>query len=73
LEKDIVLIKKVASVVKSLRLAQGLTQQDVYYDTGIHIGRVESFKTNLSIFTINTLCKYFDISLVEFFKRVEKA
>jgi transcriptional regulator with XRE-family HTH domain len=73
LEKDIVLIKKVASVVKGLRLAQGLTQQDVYYDTGIHIGRVESFKTNLSIFTINTLCKYFDISLVEFFKRVEKA
>jgi transcriptional regulator with XRE-family HTH domain len=73
LEKDIVLIKKVASVVNGLRLAQGLTQQDVYYDTGIHIGRVESFKTNLSIFTINTLCKYFDISLVEFFKRVEKA
>ena len=70
--KDIALLKKIATVLKEIRLANKLTQSDVYYDTGIHIGRIESFKVNLSIVTLSTICNYFEITLVEFFKRIEK-
>ena len=70
--KDIILLKKIATVLKEIRLANGLTQNDVYYDLGIHIGRIESYKVNLSIVTLSAICNYFEISLVEFFKKVEK-
>ena len=70
--KDIVLLKKIATVLKEIRLANKLTQNDVYYDLGIHIGRIESYKVNLSIVTLSNICNYFEITLTEFFKRVEK-
>jgi transcriptional regulator with XRE-family HTH domain len=70
--KDIALLKQIATVLKEIRLEHTLTQNDVYYDTGIHIGRIESYKVNLSIATLSTLCKYFEISLVDFFNKVEQ-
>jgi DNA-binding XRE family transcriptional regulator len=63
---DIFLLKKIAYVLKEIRLEHTLTQNDVYYDSGIHIGRIESYKVNLSIATLNTICKYFEISLIDF-------
>ena len=64
--------KKNCNCLKEIRLANWLTQNDVYYDLGIHIGRIESYKVDLSIITLNTVCNYFEITLVEFFKKVEK-
>jgi transcriptional regulator with XRE-family HTH domain len=69
--KNITLLKKVATVLKELRVANNLTQGDVYYDTAIHIGRIEAYKVNLSISTLSELCDYFEISLTDFFKKVE--
>lgn len=66
-----VLLKKIASAIKELRELNNLTQGDVYYDTGIHIGRIEAYRVNLTISTLNELCIYFEISLADFFERLE--
>jgi transcriptional regulator with XRE-family HTH domain len=65
------LLKKIAVVVKQLREEKGISQQDMYNDTNIHIGRIETAKANLSISTIAVLCKYFNVSISRFMKMVE--
>jgi len=65
--KDKELLKEIAEKLKSLRHEKGLSQEDVYNDTGIHISRIETSKVNITVSTLNTLCKYFDINLKEFF------
>jgi len=62
------LLRKIALRIKELREEKGLTQENFYNDTGIHIGRIETLKRNISITTIEDVCKYFNISLSEFFK-----
>jgi transcriptional regulator with XRE-family HTH domain len=69
--RDSKLLQKIALVFKELREARGLTQEDVYNDTNIHIGRIETATANLSVSSVSALCKYFKISLSEFFKKVE--
>ena len=60
------LLKAIGKSFKKIREEKGLTQEQVYFDTGIHIGRIETNKTNLSISTIDALCKYYEISLADF-------
>ena len=50
---------------------EGVNQEDVYNDTNIHVGRIETAKANLSVSTLSALCKYFKTRLSDFFKRVE--
>ncbi len=69
--RDKLLLKKIALTIKSLRTEMGQTQEDVYFATNIHIGRIETAKANISVSTIAALCTYFKISLVDFFKRVD--
>ncbi len=69
--RDIKLLQKIALVLKELREENELTQEQVYNDTNIHIGRIETAKANLSVTTLSTLCKYFKIKLSEFHRRVE--
>jgi transcriptional regulator with XRE-family HTH domain len=66
--KNQVLLKKIATRIKSLRENQAVTQEQFYYDTGIHLGRIETGKMNISISTLDRICKYFNLSLEEFFK-----
>ncbi len=69
---DYKLLKKIALVLKELRESKNVTQEDVYNDTNIHIGRIETAKGNLSVSTLSALCKYFKIKMSEFLKRVEE-
>lgn len=64
--KNQALLNKIAKRVIALREAKGLTQEDVYNDTGINIGRIEKAKRNMSVSTLDALCKYFKLSLKEF-------
>jgi transcriptional regulator with XRE-family HTH domain len=70
--RDKILLKKMAVVLKELRESNNLTQQDVFYDTKIHIGRIEAYKVNVSISTLAFLCSYYDTTLSEFCKKIEK-
>jgi transcriptional regulator with XRE-family HTH domain len=69
--RDTKLLKKIAIVLKELREENGLTQEDVYNDTNIHIGRIETANANLNVSTLSALCAYFNIELSAFFERVE--
>ena len=60
-----------AVVLKQLREKAGFIQSDVYAETGIHVGRIETAKANVSVSTLAELCKFYDISLSDFFKKVE--
>ena len=66
--RDKILIEKIALRVKLLREEKGLTQEVVYNDTNIHFARIESLQVNPTVSTINAICKYFEISLSEFFE-----
>ncbi|MET0461656.1 MAG: helix-turn-helix transcriptional regulator [Chitinophagaceae bacterium] len=70
--KDAQLLQKISLVLKDLRDAAAKTQADVFGDTNIHIARIESGSNNPTISSLSALCDYFGISLVDFFKRVEK-
>ncbi len=65
------LVRQVTDKLRKIRKAHRLTQTAVYEDTGIHIGRIESRDTNLTITAIGILCKYYEIPLEEFFKGID--
>jgi transcriptional regulator with XRE-family HTH domain len=62
------LLKKIGERIKSLRENAHLTQEEFYNDTGIHIGRIETATSNISVSTLDAICKYFKIGLDQFFK-----
>lgn len=66
------LLKGIATILKELREAKAISQEEVYNDTNIHVGRIETAKANPTVSTIAALCKYFGISLSDFYKRVEE-
>ena len=71
--QDKVLIRKISSKIKEIRTSKGVTQEEFYNDTGIHLARIESGKANVSISTLSSICKYFNIALDDFFKELLKS
>lgn len=69
--KDKKLLQKISIVIKHLREEKNLTQEDVYNDTNIHVGRLETGNANLSVSTLAALCKYFKIKISDFHKMTE--
>lgn len=61
---------EIAKKVKALREKdkRGLTQEAFYNDTGIHIGRIESGASNISVSTLEAVCRYFGLTLEQFFR-----
>ena len=66
------LIKQIVLLIKQLREERGLTQEDVYNDTGIHISRIETARVNVSISTLQALADYFELTLESFFQRIRR-
>lgn len=64
------LLLRIAVQIKSLRAQRGLTQEEVYNDTNIHLARIETGKINVSVSTLEQLCNYFEISLSDFFNGI---
>lgn len=71
------LLSAVKLVLKELRAKTGLTQEQIANnikankDLSIHIGRNETGKQNMTISTLYELCEYYNVSISDFFKRVE--
>ena len=68
--RDEILIQKVVDKIKKLREQQGVTLEQFYHDTNIHLSRIESSKVNMSVSTLNAICKYFKIPISEFLKGI---
>lgn len=65
------LLLSIAQRIKQLRMEKGVSQETFYIDTDIHIARIESGKSNITVSTLNDICKYFGVSLSEFFSTIE--
>lgn len=66
------LVEQVARKLKAIREEKRLSQEIVYHDTGIHIGRIEAGNANITISTLDNLCTYFDTDLAIFFNELKK-
>ncbi len=69
--KNTALLKRISRRIKALRERQGVTQEDFYNDTNIHLARIETAKGNITVSTLDAICKYFKISITEFFEGLE--
>lgn len=67
-QHDPTLLLQIAKRLKALREMRNLSQEAVLLDTGIHIGRIETGKLDVTVSTVKRLCEYFEISLTDFFE-----
>lgn len=58
---------KIAAKFRILRRKSGKTQREVTKETGQNIGKIEAGKLNINISTLQLLCKYYGLTLEEFF------
>lgn len=58
-------LSELARRLKALREDRKLTLQEVYDATGVHIGRIESSKANVTLTTMVKLCRYYQVRLVD--------
>ncbi len=61
------LLLRIALRIKRLRELRGISQEVMYMDTQIHVARIETARVNISVSTLDAICRYFDITLAEFF------
>lgn len=69
--RDDKLLVRIALVLKDLREDMGVSQEEVYNETNVHIGRIETCRSNPTVSTIAVLMKYFNLRMSEFFQQVE--
>ena len=69
--RDEKLLLEIISGIKAIRKSKKITLEVFYFDTGIHIARIEQGKTNITLSTLSKICNYFGMSLLDFFKYCE--
>lgn len=69
--QDVDLLSEVVTCIKAIRKSKKITLEVFYFDTGIHIARIEQGKTNMTLSTLSKICNYFGMSLLDFFKYCE--
>ncbi|MEN9917851.1 MAG: hypothetical protein RL662_287 [Bacteroidota bacterium] len=67
---NISLLLSIAQRIKQLRMEKGVSQETFFIETDIHIARIESGKSNITVSTLHDICKYFDITLSDFFSTI---
>lgn len=65
--QDKELLDKIILTIKELRKQHCVTLEVFYFDTGIHLARLEQGKTNITVSTLSKICNYFNLSLADFF------
>lgn len=66
-----VLLKTVGRKLATVRKGKGLSQTDVYIDTDLNIGHIETGRKNVTLSTLAILCKYYSITLEELFRDID--
>lgn len=70
--KDKEFLRHMSVCIKQIRNEKNVTLESFYFDTGIHLARIEQGKLNISVSTLSKICDYFSIDLSDFFKRLEE-
>ena len=61
------LIPEITARLKQIRKDRGIRQEDVRFELGINIGRIESGRNCIKLPTLMRLCAFYDVELSEFF------
>jgi len=69
--RDVGLLLNIARRIKQLRMEKGISQETFFIETDIHIARIESGKANITVSTLSDICKYFGITLSDFFSTID--
>ncbi len=70
--QNINLNQRIVFCIKELRKQKKITLEIFYFDTGIHLARIEQGKQNITVATLLKICDYFGMKLSDFFLLVEK-
>ncbi len=71
------LLKAIGLVAKELRQSKKLSLESVTNDYNLkndhnlHFARIEQGNGNMTVSTLSLLCRYYDISLTDFFRKVD--
>lgn len=67
-----ILLKRVIDRLIEIRKEKGIKQNDVRFDLHeLNIGRIESGKHMISLYTLADLCDYYGVTLEDFFRGIE--
>jgi len=69
--RDNKLIKNIALKLIYCRNQKNYTQEHVYLQTGINIGRLERGKIDIGVTTLKRICDFYQIKLADFLKNIE--
>ncbi len=69
--QNIDLNHRIVFCIKEIRKEKNITLEVFYFDTGIHLARIEQGKQNITVATLLKICDYFRIKLSDFFLLVE--
>ena len=67
LERNEDALYKIAAKLRLLRRKAELKQITVTKDTGLNISNIEAAKKNINITSLELLCRYYGVTLDEFF------
>ena len=67
-ERDFELLTYIAHKCKDLRAKKGVSQETAFEDTGVSISKIETARKNITVSTLSKLCRYFEITIPEFFR-----
>ena len=62
----------VIKILTTERKRKHISQNKIYTDTGINIGRIERFKPDITILTLQRLCENIRIPISKVFLAIEK-
>lgn len=65
--QNTLLLNAIILTIKEVRKSRGISLETFYFDTGIHLARIEQGKTNITVSTLSKICAYFEMSLIDFF------
>jgi transcriptional regulator with XRE-family HTH domain len=60
------MLLNLADRIRKIRKEKGITQDQVLFDTGIHVARIEQGKRDASYTTLCRLADYLNVSLADF-------
>ncbi len=65
--QNIELTQQIVVCLKKIRKSKQITLEVFYFDTGIHLARIEQGKQNITVATLSKICEYFEIKMSDFF------
>lgn len=64
-------LRLIVGKLAALREQRGVFQKVVARATGLNVGLIETGRRNITVYSLDRLCRYYGITLTEFFRELE--